>query len=219
MKITRWLQAVCLVLAVLFVCPSLVGAQELKPIQLPKPELEGSKPLMEVLKARHTSRAFSTEKLPEQVLSNLLWAAWGVNRTETGKRTAPSARNWQEIDIYVAAADGLFLYDAKAHALQPILAEDIRALTGKQPFVQHAPVNLVFVADFARMGDSEMEVKVFCSAADTGFISQNVYLYCASKGLATVVRGLIDRPALEKAMKLRPEQRVTLSQSVGYPKK
>ena len=216
---TRSLQAACLVLAVLLICPSLVSAQELKPVQLPEPQMDSSRPLMQVLKDRSSSRAFSTEKLPKQVLSNMLWAAFGVNRPDSGKRTAPSAMNWQEIDIYVATADGLSLYDAKAHALKPVLAEDVRALTGQQPFVQEAPVNLVYVADFSRMGEREVDVKVFCSAADTGFISQNVYLYCASEGLATVVRGLIDRPALEKAMKLRPDQRVTLSQSVGYPKK
>ncbi len=216
---TRSLQAACLVLAVLLVCPSLISGQEPKPVQLPEPQMDGSRPLMQVLKDRSSSRAFGTGKLPNQVLSNLLWAAFGVNRPDSGKRTAPSAMNWQEIDIYVATADGLSLYDAKAHALKPVLAEDIRALTGQQPFVQEAPVNLVYVADFSRMGEREVDVKVFCSAADTGFISQNVYLYCASEGLATVVRGLIDRPALEKAMKLRPDQRVTLSQSVGYPKK
>jgi len=216
---TRSLQAACLVLAVLLVCPSLISGQEPKPVQLPEPQMDGSRPLMQVLKDRSSSRAFSTEKLPKQVLSNMLWAAFGVNRPDSGKRTAPSAMNWQEIDIYVATADGLSLYDAKEHALKPVLAEDVRALTGQQPFVQQAPVNLVYVADFSRMGEREVDVKVFCSAADTGFISQNVYLYCASEGLATVVRGLIDRPALEKAMKLRPDQRVTLSQSVGYPKK
>ncbi len=216
---TRSLQAACLVLAVLLVCPSLISGQEPKPVQLPEPQMDGSRPLMQVLTDRSSSRAFGTGKLPNQVLSNLLWAAFGVNRPDSGKRTAPSAMNWQEIDIYVATADGLSLYDAKAHALKPVLAEDVRALTGQQPFVQQAPVNLVYVADFSRMGEREVDVKVFCSAADTGFISQNVYLYCASEGLATVVRGLIDRPALEKAMKLRPDQRVTLSQSVGYPKK
>jgi nitroreductase len=176
-------------------------------------------PLMQALKDRKSSRAFSKQMLPNQVLSNMLWAAFGANRPESGRRTAPSARNWQEIDIYVATTDGVSLYDAEAHALIPVLAEDIRALTGQQPFVQEAPVNLVYVADFSRMGDAEKDVKVFLSAADTGFVSQNVYLYCASEGLATVVRGLIDRPALEQAMKLRPEQKVTLSQSVGYPKK
>ena len=218
MKI-RSLQAACLALAVLLIGPKLIIGQELKPVQLPEPQTDTGKPLMQVLKNRETSRAFGPEKLPTQVLSNMLWAAFGVNRQDLGKRTAPSARNWQEIDIYVATADGLYVYDAKSHALKPILAEDIRALTGRQAFVKDAPVNLVYVADFSKMGEAEEDVKVFCSAADTGFISQNVYLYCTSEGLATVVRGLIDRPALEKAMGLRPDQKVTLSQTVGYPKK
>ncbi|MGW8321858.1 MAG: SagB/ThcOx family dehydrogenase [Thermodesulfobacteriota bacterium] len=209
---SRSLQAACLVLAVLLFCPTLLSGEERKPIQLPEPQ-------MQVLKNRASSRAFGSEKLPAQVLSNMLWAAFGVNRQDSGKRTAPSARNRQEIDIYDAAAEGLYLYDAKAHALKPVLAEDIRALTGGQAYVKEASVNLVYVADFSKMGEAEMDVKVFYSAADTGFISQNVYLYCASEGLATVVRGLIDRPALEKAMGLRPEQKVTLAQSVGYPKK
>ena len=149
----------------------------------------------------------------------MLWAAFGVNRPDSGKRTAPSAMNWQEIDIYVATVDGLYLYDAKRHALKPVLAEDIRALTGGQPFVREAPVNLVYVADFSRMGKAKADDKLFYSAADTGFISQNVYLYCASEGLATVVRGSIDRPDLAKVMRLRPDQRVVLAQSVGYPQK
>jgi len=215
----RSLQAACLVLAVLLLGPTLTSAQELKPIQLPEPQMDIGRPLIQVLKNRASSRAFSSEKLPGQVLSNMLWAAFGVNRQDSGKRTAPSARNWQEIDIYVATADGLYLYDAKAHALKPVLAEDIRALTGGQPYVKEASANLVYVADFSKMGEAEMDLKVFYSAADTGFISQNVYLYCTSEGLATVVRGLIDRPALEKAMGLRPDQKVTLAQSVGYPKK
>jgi len=216
---TRSLQAACLVLAVLLICPILTSGQELKPVQLLEPQMDTGRPLMQVLKDRRSSRAFSTEKLPQQVLSNMLWAAFGVNRPDSGRRTAPSAVNWQEIDIYVAIAYGLYLYDAKAHALKPVLAEDIRALTGRQPFVQEAPVNLVYVADFSRMGKAKVDDKVFYSAADTGFISQNVYLYCASEGLATVVRGLVDRPALSKVMRLRPDQRVILAQSVGYPKK
>ena len=215
----RSLQAACLVLAVLLIAPTLTSGQELKPIQLLEPQMDTGKPLMQVLNNRGSSRAFGSEKLPMQMLSNMLWAGFGVNRPDSGKRTAPSAMNWQEIDIYVATADGLFVYDAKAHALNPVLNKDIRALTGGQPFVKEAPVNLVYVADFSKMGDAEEDVKVFCSAANTGFISQNVYLYCASEGLATVVRGLIDRPALEKAMGLRPDQKVTLAQSVGYPKK
>jgi SagB-type dehydrogenase family enzyme len=208
-----------LVLAVLITCPTLIRAQELKPIQLLKPQMDGGRPLMQVLKDRRSSRAFSAEKLPVQVLSNMLWAAFGVNRPDSGKRTAPSAMNWQEIDIYVATADGLYLFDAKGFKLQPLLAEDVRALTGGQDFVREAPVNLVYVADFAKTGKATSEEREFYSAIDTGFISQNVYLYCASEGLATVVRGTVDRPALAKVMRLRPDQKIIVAQSVGYPKK
>jgi nitroreductase len=188
------------------------------PVALPKPQTEGGKPLMRALKERSTGREFSARELSPQVLSNLLWAADGINRPDSGKRTAPSANNHQEIDIYVATAKGLFLFDAKANQLQPVLAEDIRASTGSQEFVKDAPVDLVYVADFARMGKSSEPDKIFYSAANTGFIAQNVYLFCASEGLSTVVRGGVDRAALAKVMKLRPEQRITLSQTVGYPK-
>jgi SagB-type dehydrogenase family enzyme len=198
---------------------SMTFAEKLKPIQLLKPQLDKGRPLMQVLKDRSSSRSFSKEKLPLQVISDLLWAAFGVNRTETGKRTAPSAVNWQEIDIYVAMSDGLYLYDAKAHILKPILSEDIRAMTGRQEFVKDAPINLIYVADYSKISTVTKEDKDFYSAADTGFISQNVYLYCASEGLATVVRGSIDRRALAKVMKLRSDQKVILAQSVGYPKK
>jgi nitroreductase len=193
-------------------------AQDQKPIQLPKPQMEGGKPLMQALRERSTAREFSTKELPPQVLSNLLWAADGINRPDSGKRTAPSASNRQEIDIYVATAHGLYLYEPKAHQLLPVMSDDIRAATGRQPFVKDVPVNLVYVADFAKMGGGAEQDKVFYSAANTGFIGQNVYLYCASEGLVTVVRGLVDRAALAKVMKLRPEQRVTLAQSIGYPK-
>jgi nitroreductase len=127
--------------------------------------------------------------------------------------------NWQEIDIYVATAEGLYLYEAKTQTLNPVLSEDIRAATGRQDFVREAPVNLVYVADFSRMGTATKDDKELYAAADTGFISQNVYLYCASERLATVVRGSIDRHALAKVMKLRSDQKIILAQSVGYPKK
>jgi SagB-type dehydrogenase family enzyme len=216
---TRLFRAVLVVLIIFFICPALVFAQDLKPIKLLAPQTNSGRPLMQVLKDRKSAREFSSKELPMQVLSNMLWAACGVNRPDTGKRTAPSAVNWQEVDVYVATAHGLYLYDSKAHTLQPVLAEDIRAMTGRQSYVQEAPVNLIYVADQAKMGERTAEEKVFYSAADTGFMSQNVYLYCASEGLATVVRGLIDRPVLEKTMKLRPEQKVILAQSVGYQKR
>ncbi|MCJ7812358.1 SagB/ThcOx family dehydrogenase [bacterium] len=202
-----------------FICLALTSAQELKPIQLLEPQTDGGRPLMEVLKERISSREFSSEKLPLQVLSNLLWAAFGINRPESGMRTAPSAVNWQDIDIYVALEEGLYIYDAESNILNPILAEDIRAATGIQPFVAEVPVNIIYVSDFSRIGLTDEDQKVFYSAADAGFISQNVYLYCASEGLATVVRNLIDKPTLAKRMQLRPEQRIILAQTVGYPKK
>jgi SagB-type dehydrogenase family enzyme len=127
--------------------------------------------------------------------------------------------NWQEIDIYVAMAEGLYLYDAKAHSLSLVLAVDIRAQTGTQSFVKNAPVNLIYVADFSKITRADENVKIFYSAADTGFISQNVYLFCASEGLATVVRGLVDKTALAEVMNLRDDQKVILAQSVGYPEK
>lgn len=191
---------------------------EFASIRLPEPQTTGGKPLMETLKDRKTSRAFSPQKLPLQVLSNMLWAACGVNRGD-GKRTAPTAMNNQEIDVYVATADGLYRYDARTHTLVAVLAADVRAATGLQPFVKDAPVNLVFVADYAKMGNMSTEHKEFYSATDTGYISQNVYLYCASEELATVVRGTIDRQACQAAMKLGPNQKIILAQTVGYPLK
>jgi SagB-type dehydrogenase family enzyme len=193
-------------------------AAELLPLKLPPPNLNSGKSLMQSLQARKSSRDFSTKKLPVEVISNLLWAAYGINRPESGRRTAPSAVNWQEVDVYVAMADGLYLYNAKEHVLKPVIKQDIRELTGKQTFVKDAPVNLIYVADYSRMGGGNAEERNSYSAADTAFIAQNVYLYCASEGLATVVRGSIDRDALAKAMQLRDNQKIVLSQTVGYPK-
>jgi SagB-type dehydrogenase family enzyme len=208
---------ICLSLSlVFFVLP--LSAEELKLIKLSPPQLDSGKSLMQALKDRQSARSFSLRQLPVDVLSNLLWAADGINRAGSGKRTAPSAMNWQEIDIYVATKDGLYLYNPEGHALKQILNKDIRSLTGRQSFAGEAPVNLVYVSDLSRTGDTPAEDKTMFTAADAGFISQNVYLYCASAGLATVVRGFIDRGALAKAMKLRGDQRIILAQTVGYPK-
>jgi len=208
-----------LVMIALIAWVTLAVAQQLKPVPLPPPQTSGGRPLMQVLKDRQSSREFSSQELSPQVLSNLLWAAFGVNRPDSGKRTAPSAMNWQEIDIYVAKQDGLYTYDAKANALNPVLAQDVRAATGTQPFVQEAAVDLVYVADLAKTGRGGGEDQLLYTGADTGFIAQNVYLFCASEGLAVVVRGSVDRPALAKLMKLRPNQKIMLAQTVGYPKK
>ncbi|HEK85550.1 MAG: SagB/ThcOx family dehydrogenase [Candidatus Saccharicenans sp.] len=203
----------------LFIPVQRLTAQEQSIIILPAPQTDGGKPLMLCLKLRQSNRQFSSEKLSLQTLSNLLWAAYGINRPDSGKRTAPSAVNWQNIDLYVATADGLFLYDAKQNALIPILKEDIRALCGTQDFVKSAPLNLIYVGDYARIPRGTEADKLFYSAAHTGFISQNVYLFCASEGLNTVVRASINKEELAKAMKLRPEQHIILSQTVGYPPK
>jgi SagB-type dehydrogenase family enzyme len=194
-------------------------ADNLQPIQLSPPQIDGGKPLMQALQKRSTSRDFSPDALPLQVLSNLLWAAYGINRPEIGKRTVPSALNWQEMDLYVSMAGGLYLYDAKANRLEPITNEDIRSLTGKQSFVKTAPVNLIMVADYGRMGKSASGEKDAYAHADAAFIGQNVYLFCASEGLATVLRASIDKPALAKAMMLREDQKIIFSQTVGYGKK
>ncbi len=193
-------------------------AQGLQTIQLPPPKKEGGKPLLQVLNERHSVREFAADKLSPQVLSNLLWAAWGVNRS-TGQRTAPSASNRQEIDIYAVMADGAWLYDAQANALKQVVAADIRSLTGTQTFAKDAPVNLIYVADLAKAGRTRPEDVEFYTGADTGFIAENVYLFCASEGLGTVVRASLDRAALAKGLNLRPDQKIALAQSVGYPRK
>ncbi len=193
-------------------------AQDLKPIQLPSPQTDGGKPLMQVLNARHSTREFGTEKLSLQVLSNLLWAANGINRPD-GRRTAPSASNWQETEIYVVLADGAYVYEPKANALKPVVAGDLRAETGTQPFPGAAALNLVYVADTTKAAKAKPEDRDFILGADVGFVAENVYLFCASEGLATVVRASVPREALARRLQLRPEQRITLAQSVGYAKK
>jgi SagB-type dehydrogenase family enzyme len=195
-----------------------LAAQQPPPISLPKPQTDGGKPLMQALLARRTGREFSPARLSPRMLSNLLWAGFGVNRPQIAHRTAPSAMNAQEIDIYLASEDGLYLYDAPAQQLRPVQAGDIRGQTSGQDFATNAPITLIFVADYARMVRAKPEQKQFYSGIDTGCISQNIYLFCASEGLATVVHDL-DRAVLAKAMPLRPEQHIVLAQAVGFPKK
>jgi hypothetical protein len=197
----------------------LAGAEALQSVKLPPPQTEGGKPLMQALKLRSTSRAFAPDSLPVQTVSNLLWAAWGVNRPAEGKRTAPSARNWQEIDLLLVDAKGAWRYDAVGNTLEPLAAGDFRALTGSQEFVKDAPVTLVFVADPARMKGSDDATRVPWAYADAAFLSQNVYLFCASEGLATGVRAMLDRPALAKALGLGADRIIAFAQSVGYPRK
>lgn len=198
---------------------SFAMAEEPGIVQLPAPQTEGGKPLMTALKERQSMRSFSEQKLSEQTLSDLLWAAFGINRPETGGRTAPSAMNMQETDIYLALEEGLYLYDAKSNTLKPVLEKDLRAATGKQKFAGEAPLNLIFVADYARIGDKlSKEAADKYATVDVGYISQNVYLFCASEGLGTVVRNYFDEEKLSSLMQLDHRQRIILVQTVGYPK-
>lgn len=183
-------------------------------IQLDKPDLNSGKPLMATLNERSSHREFSSKELSKEHLSGLLWAACGINRPENGKRTAPSARNWQDVQVYVFLKSGIYLYHEAAHKLVLIREGDHRVAAGSQDFVSEAPVNLIFVSDYDRM--KEASDKELYSGLSTGYISQNVYLYCASEGLNTVVRASVDRDALHKLMELKPEQHVVAAQTVGY---
>lgn len=186
-------------------------------LALPPPRRDGGMPLMQALRERQSKRDFTAQPLAPQALSDLLWAAFGINRPDNDHRTAPSGMNAQEMDLYVALAEGVYVYDAKAHRLNRVSAEDVRAKTGGQDFVKVAPLALVYVADFARMVKAKPEVKEPYAWNGAGYISQNVYLYCASAGLATVVHELGDRRPLAEALKLRPDQRIILAQAVGHP--
>lgn len=193
------------------------SSEKLAKIALPKPQTSGGMPLMDALKNRESSRAFSEKALSKQLLSNLLWAAFGINRAD-GKRTAPSAMNCQEIEIYVALPEGLFVYNPQENALDPVLNKDIREFTGVQEFTQQAPVNLIYVADLTKMERMKNhDMRTFYYGADTGFISQNVYLFCASEKLATVVLGWVNKPELERIIGLPKSKKVVLTQPIGYP--
>jgi nitroreductase len=193
--------------AVLFSAPDSIRT-------LPSPQTAIGKPLMQALMERKSTRIFDSQPLSMQDLSNLLWAGFGINRAEKGGRTAPSAMNRQEIDLYVALPEGMYRYDAKANVLRLVAPADLRKLTGMQDFVATAPCNIVFVADHEREGGKGRYAEV-----DAAFISENIYLYCASEGLATVIRASVDKNALGEAMKLGKKQEIVFAQSVGYQKK
>lgn len=191
------------------------AAGECTPLPSPIPT---SMTLDQALKRRRSTRVFLPDSFSLTALSALLWAAFGVNRGQYGGRTAPSAHGWKEIDLYAVLAEGTYRYEPRTHCLSLVTRADLRALTGLQDFVATAPVNLAYVADFDCMGEVEPSDRAFLAGADAGCISQNVYLHCAAAGLVTVVRASIDRRALAQALGLRPAQRITLAQTVGYPK-
>lgn len=194
-----------------------------EPIVLPPPQTEGGRPLMQALRDRRTTREIAPDPLPLQILSNLLWATFGVNRKEgpMGRpgRTAPSAMNLQEIEIYVAMAQGVFRYEAVPHRLVPVLAEDIRAQVGRRPAAAQAPVSLIYVTDWSKLAKVQQpELRNSFTSADVGFIAQNAYLFCASEGLASWFH-TPDRQALSRLLGLGEQQQALYVHSVGYPVK
>ncbi len=193
-------------------------AAEPTTIALPPPWKSGGKPLADALWARRSTREFADTPVPIPLLSNLLWSAYGINRPASSDRTAPSWRHAIESAIYVAAADGVWLYDPRRHRLTQVVADDLRAQTGVQDFVGNAPLTLVYVADGSRLEGAAGDDKRFWAFTDTGFIGQNVYLFCASEGLATVFRASFDRAVLAQSLRLAPTKIITCAQTVGYPK-
>jgi len=199
--------------------PDRVKSRAVAPgMTLPRPDMRGGMPLMEALAKRRSRREFSSTALSQQALSNLLWAAFGINRPESGGRTAPSALDAQEIDIYAALPGGLYIYDPNAHSLSLVAPVDARRVTGYQDFVDEAPLDLVYVADQAHMGAVPAERRYAYSSASAGAIAQNVYLYCASADLAAAVRGWFDHAALAQALRLSEHEHVVITQTVGYPR-
>jgi nitroreductase len=215
-KVTRrQANAALLAMAAAAALPRAAVAQPAR--ALPAPRKYVGRPLMQALQARRSTREYSTRPLPASVLSDLLWAAYGINRP-SGDRTAPYWRHIMVIDVYAAMGDGVWLYDPQAHALRRHLADDIRAQTGLQDFVAAAPLNLVYVVHGERMKDMSPEDRRLYGSVDAAFAGQNVYLYCASEGLATVFRGAIDYARLARAMQLPEGQFVAFAQTVGYPR-
>jgi SagB-type dehydrogenase family enzyme len=188
-------------------------------IKLPAPSLERSAPLMKVLQERKSERAFADRQLSLQDLANVLWCANGINRPQNGNRTSPSARNAQDIGLYVVLKDGAYFYDPKQNQLVLVAAGDYRMNTGMQPYVATAPVNIIYVSDTDKLGFvKEREEMVMTAGIDAGHCSQNVYLYSASAGLSTVVRTSVDRKKMTEILKLGPHHLVIMGQTVGYPK-
>lgn len=202
-----------ILLALMFIS-SIMTAQD---IELPAPNKTGGMPLMEALECRGTARDFSTQEIDPQTLSNLLWAAWGYNRNNSAKRTAPSSHNRQDISVYVSLPMGTYLYNARENVLEMVLAEDIRFLTGVQDFVGKAPVNLIFVSDISKITGKDERGTYETAYVNTGFISQNVYLFCASAGLSTVTRAMVDKQALSQKLGFGKHHVITLVQTVGWP--
>ena len=194
-------------------------AQELQPIKLSAPSKTGGSSVMEAFSNRKSVRAFSTKKLSDQDLSDLIWAAAGINRTNEGLRTAPSWRNYQDIDLYVCFAEGMYIYNAKENTLVPLLKGNYYPLlVANQEFVKDAPMILLLVADLSKMKEDNEQQRMVIAGLDAGIISQNISIFCAGKNMATVPRGFMEKEELKKVLKLKESQHIMLNHPVGYLK-
>lgn len=188
-------------------------------IQLPTIQKTGGMPLREAIAKRQSAREFAPTALSNETLGAVLWAAAGYNRPAEHMRTAASTRNWQAVDVYAVLESGIYAYDAEKHALVLRAAGDHRALAGMQPFVATAPLNLLFVGDMKKMAVPDKAQQMLMLGADAGLMAQNVYLECASTGLACVIRASLDPAPLAKLLKLPAHQQVLLGQTIGLPAK
>jgi nitroreductase len=189
-------------------------------IKLNPPDLNAGISLMQALKKRKTTREITDKKLTLQQLSDLLWAADGVNRPD-GKRTAPAAVAIYSVDIYVVLPEAVYLYDVPKNELKLIAKGDHRKSAGMQDFVYFAPLNLVYVLNLKGWQNSKRpisnEKRDLWTRIEVGLIAQNVNLYCASAGLGATVRGMLDQKKFAEVAKVKPEN-VLLAQTVGFPK-
>jgi nitroreductase len=184
-------------------------------VELPAPQQTQGMPLFEALSKRATVRSFDLKELSLQQLSSLLWASFGINRPD-GKRTAPSALNKQEIDLYVLLNKGAYLYNAISNQLDLVTTADLRKLSGTQNFFTNAPIALVLVADLSKMDGTNTVAKLNTTYLNAGYISQNIYLFCASENLATGARLGVDRKTLGSRLSLGSNHAIILAHSVGY---
>jgi SagB-type dehydrogenase family enzyme len=204
-------QGICIMICML----SIIYANAQEVIQLPEAQKEGGMPLMETFAQRQSIREYSEREIEMQDLSNLLWAAFGINR-EGGKRTAPSARNWQEYDLYIVLQNGVYLWNPEANVLTRVIEEDVREMTGKQEFVATAPLQIMLVANMNKPEGKDKTATLNTVYCDAGFISQNIYLFCSSFEMASVARLYYDAEPLHEKLKLEKEQKIILIQTVGY---
>ena len=196
-----------------------VSAQEMQTIKLNEPSKTGGSSVMEAFSNRKSVRAFSDKKLSTQDLSDLVWAAAGINRQEPGLRTAPSWRNYQDISLYVCFPEGMYLYNSKQHVLEPFAKGDFYPLlVANQDFVNDAPVILLLITDLSKMQEDNVQQQMVIAGLDAGIISQNISIFCAGKNMATVPRGFMEKDELKKVLKLKDTQYIMLNHPVGYVK-